>query len=236
MVQEIIEVFSAFGLTEFESRALLKMLLASVCGATIGLEREMRGRPAGLKTFSLVCLGATLIMITNDYIFQFISKGSGDLSRMAAQVVSGIGFLGAGSIMVTSHNRVQGLTTAAALWVTAAIGISIGAGFYFGGIAGLCVVQVSSFIYKHLDKKIMARSKIMILYVEGRNERFLMNLVDYFHENHMKVTSLKRKSENKWYTEDTCVTIVLEFMKRTSHKDVLQQIRQIEGICYVEEL
>lgn len=232
----VLDCLMSLGLEEFESSALLKMLLASVCGAAIGLEREMRGRPAGLKTFSLVCLGATLVMITNDYIFRYISGGSGDLSRMAAQVVSGIGFLGAGSIMVTSHNRVQGLTTAAALWVTAALGISIGAGFYFGGIMGLAVVLGSSILYRQLDKIIMARSKQMILYVEGEDESFLSCLVQYFHEHEIKVRSLKRKSENKWYTEDTCVTITIEFAKRTLHKEILNQIRKMNGVRYVEEL
>ena len=117
------------GLSEFEGIALLKLIMSSLCGGLIGLEREMKGRPAGLKTFSLVCMGSTLVMITNDYIFIFLSLGNGDAARMAAQVISGIGFLGAGSIMVTGHNQVKGLTTAAALWVTAALGIAIGSGF-----------------------------------------------------------------------------------------------------------
>lgn len=235
-MERFVEFFCSFGLTAFESSALLKMLLASVSGALIGLEREMRGRPAGLKTFSLVCLGATLIMVTNDYIYQFISHGTGDLSRMAAQVVSGIGFLGAGSIMVTSHNRVQGLTTAAALWVTAALGIAIGAGFYFGSIASLCIVLVSSVVYKKLDELIMARSKKILLYVEGKNEDYLLRMVDYFHEHNMKVTSVKRKTQDKWYTGDTCVIVSVEFEKRMLHSDVIRQIRMLDGVMYVEEI
>ena len=135
-MEKIIELFVSFGLTEFQAVALVKTLLASLCGGLIGLDREMKGRPAGLKTFSLVCLGSTLAMITNDYIYTYIAGGSGDAARMAAQVISGIGFLGAGTIMVTGHNQIKGLTTAAALWVTAALGISIGCGFYFGGLRG----------------------------------------------------------------------------------------------------
>lgn len=232
----MLDFFMSFGLTAFESTALVKLILASVCGALVGLEREMRGRPAGLKTFSLVCLGATLIMITNDYIYQFISQGNGDLSRMAAQVVSGIGFLGAGSIMVTSHNRVQGLTTAAALWVTAALGIAIGAGFYFGSIAGLCVLLASSVGYKKIDELIMARSKKMVLYVEGKDESYLLRMVDFFHENNMKVTSVKRKTQDKWYSENVCVIVSVEFEKRKLHRDVLRQIRKLDGVRYVEEI
>ena len=230
------DLLMSFGLTAFESSALLRMLLASVCGAAIGLEREMKGRPAGLKTFSLVCLGATLVMITNDYICKHVANGTGDLSRMAAQVISGVGFLGAGSIMVTSHNRVRGLTTAAALWVTAALGIAIGAGFYFGGIAGLCIIYTSSFFYRFVDRKIMERSKSMVLYVEGENEQFLFRLVMYLHDNQIKVTSLKRKAENKWYTDDTCATLTLQFTKRMLHREILENIRWIEGYHYAEEV
>ena len=107
---------------------LVRLFCAAICGGIIGFERGLKGRPAGLKTFSLVCIGATMVMVTNEYIMIYVSGGSGDAARMAAQVISGIGFLGAGTIMVTGANQVKGLTTAAALWVTAALGITIGAG------------------------------------------------------------------------------------------------------------
>lgn len=119
-------------LDSFQISTLMRLVFAAVCGGLIGLERELKGRPAGLKTFSLVCVGATLAMITNEYISVYVSGGSGDAARMAAQVISGIGFLGAGTIIVTGVNQIKGLTTAAALWVTAALGITIGTGFYFG--------------------------------------------------------------------------------------------------------
>lgn len=92
-MEEVLSFVVDCGLSEFEGIALFKTLLASVCGGLIGLEREMKGRPAGLKTFSLVCMGSTLAMITNDYIYLYLSKGNGDAARMAAQVISGIGFL-----------------------------------------------------------------------------------------------------------------------------------------------
>lgn len=235
-LRQFIEWMMTFSLSEFQSIALLKMIMASVCGALVGLEREMKGRPAGLKTFSLVCLGSALVIITNDYICQFITSGNGDMARMAAQVISGIGFLGAGSIMVTNHNQVRGLTTAAALWVTAALGITIGAGFYFGGIAGLFVLYISSAIYKYIDRKIMEKSRIMKVYVEGQTEEFMLDLIDYFSQEKFHVLSLQRKSENKWYSQDACATIEVDFGKRVLHKKVLECIREITGIRYVEEI
>lgn len=224
------------GISTFEVEAILKMLLASICGGLIGTEREMKGRPAGLKTFSLVCLGATLIMITNDYIFKYVTNGTGDVVRMAAQVISGIGFLGAGSIMVTGHNQVKGLTTAAALWVTAALGIAIGSGFYRGAIAGLVIIYVSSCVYKYIDYKIMRCSRVMRLYVEAQAEEFMLELVQYFKENNIKVVLLQRKSENKWYSLDTCATIELYLSKRMLHELIIDDIKMIRGVRYVEEI
>ena len=87
---------------------LVRLFCAAICGGIIGFERGLKGRPAGLKTFSLVCIGATMVMVTNEYIMIYVSGGSGDAARMAAQVISGIGFLGAGTIMVTGANRSKG--------------------------------------------------------------------------------------------------------------------------------
>lgn len=235
-MESIIGWLTMAGLSEFQSITLVKMIMASVCGALVGFERELKGRPAGLKTFSLVCLGSALAIITNDYICKFITPGNGDMARMAAQVVSGIGFLGAGSIMVTGHNQVRGLTTAAALWVTAALGITIGAGFYFGGIGGLVVLYISSAIYKLIDFKILEKSRIMKIYVEGETEEFLLDLVSYFSEENYRVLSLQRKSENKWYSKDACATIELDFGKRVLHQKVIAYIREVDGVRYVEEI
>ena len=235
-MEYIIHLLTSLGISQFEATAFIKMVLASVCGALIGVEREMKGRPAGLKTFSLVCLGATLVMITNDYIYTYITPGTGDIARMAAQVISGIGFLGAGAIIVTGNKQIKGLTTAASLWVTAALGITIGAGFYFGGIAGICVIYISSFAYQHMEAKIAEHSRIMRIYVEGTDEEFMLRLVDYLNKEQAKVTSLQRKSENKWYATDVCATIEMNFGKRTLHSKIMDDIRQLEGLRYIEEI
>jgi len=93
----------------------LRIFSAIIVGGLIGLDRGMKNRPAGMRTYMLVCLGACVVMLTNQYIFQFF--GTGDPVRMGAQVVSGIGFLGAGTIVVTRRSQIKGLTTAAGLWL-----------------------------------------------------------------------------------------------------------------------
>lgn len=235
-METVIYVLMQLGLSEFEAIALIKLLIAALCGGMIGLEREMKGRPAGLKTFSLVCIGSALAMVTNEYINMTMSGGTGDSARMAAQVISGIGFLGAGTIMVTGHNQVKGLTTAAALWVTAALGIAIGSGFYFGGVAGLFVIYLTSFVYRYIDTRLTKNSRMMKIYVEGINEAFMLRLVEYFTNGHIKVLSLTRRADNKWYKKDTCAIIELDFGKKSSHEVLLEDIRAMEGIRYVEEL
>ena len=235
-MKQIVEWMQACGITQFEITSFLRLVLASVCGDLIGLEREMRGRPAGLKTFSLVCMGSTLAMITNEYLYRNLAGESGDPARMAAQVISGIGFLGAGTIMITGHNQVKGLTTAAALWVTASIGIAIGTGFYFGGVAGVIVLFISSMIYRTIDQKIMMKSRLMRIYVEGIHEEFMLCLIEYFEKEGIKVISLTRRAENKWYKKDTCAMIELQFEKRCEHSAVLKGIQKLDGLRYVEEV
>lgn len=122
-----------------ELEVVFRLIMSAVIGGFIGMEREANNRPAGLRTHVLVTLGATLIMILSMYGFDGLPGGSGDPARLAAQVVSGIGFLGAGTILRT-ENKVSGLTTAASLWVSGGIGLAIGSGFYVGGIATAIIV------------------------------------------------------------------------------------------------
>lgn len=221
--------------TAFLRVALMRVLAASVCGGLIGLERELKGRPAGLKTFSLVCIGAALAMVTNEYIAK-MAGGDADLARMAAQVISGIGFLGAGTIIVTGTNQIRGLTTAAALWVTAALGICIGTGFYTGAIGSIGIILLSSMVCRMVDRLVADKSRILKLYVEGVNEEFMLSLIHHLEISGIRIQNIVRKSENKWYKNDTCVMAELDLGRRRCHKEVIDSIRQMDGLRYVEEI
>ena len=129
-----------------ELELLLRMVLACFMGYVIGYERMNREKSAGMRTHAIVCLGADLIMIVSKYGFEGIPDF--DASRVAAQIVSGVGFLGAGIIFV-KNNTVSGLTTAAGIWTTAGVGMAIGAGAYFIGIsAGILVVVTQVVLHK----------------------------------------------------------------------------------------
>ena len=112
---------------------IIRLTLATICGGILGAERGRKKRPAGFRTHILVCIGAAMIMITSQYMSDILGM-TGDASRMGAQVISGIGFLGAGTIMVVGKNEVKGLTTAAGLWACACMGLAVGIGFYEGAI------------------------------------------------------------------------------------------------------
>ena len=115
---------------------LLRLVLAGILGGAVGFERERHNRPAGLRTHILVCLGSALVMIVSVEGFSGALGPRGDQARLAAQVVSGIGFLGAGTIM-RQGSSVRGLTTAASLWVVAAVGLATGIGLYLAAISKL---------------------------------------------------------------------------------------------------
>ena len=131
---------------------IVRTLLALLCAGAIGYDRNIHGAAAGMRTHILVCFGAMLAMSTGQYAFMYYSTV--DPTRIGAQVVSGIGFLGAGSIIVTRGNSVQGLTTAAGLWASACIGLAIGIGFYEGAIVGTIAVYVTERMLRGLSKSI----------------------------------------------------------------------------------
>ena len=124
-----------------------RICLAMVLGGVLGLERGRKNRPAGFRTYILVCLGAAVVMMTNQYVF--LKYDASDPTRLGAQVISGIGFLGAGTIILTGRNQIKGITTAACLWTAACCGLAIGVGFYVGAImVGVSIVFVLTALHK----------------------------------------------------------------------------------------
>lgn len=141
---DTISLNKEFGIMIGEMEIIKRLILAAILGGLIGVEREINNRPAGLRTHVLVTLGSTLVMLVSIDGLYMLSNGNmvSDPYRLAAQVVSGIGFLGAGTIMRTG-NTIKGLTTAASLWVCAGIGLAIGTGYYLGGIVTSAIVLIT---------------------------------------------------------------------------------------------
>ena len=125
----------------------VRMVLAVVCGGIIGIEREYKRRPAGFRTHILICLGAAMTTLTSQFLYLNMHYYT-DMARLGAQVVAGMGFIGAGTIIVTRRQRVKGLTTAAGLWTAAIVGLALGGGFYEGGIAATGLILLAELNFR----------------------------------------------------------------------------------------
>lgn len=167
----------------------LRLLLALLFGGTVGLERGFRQRAAGLRTHMMLCLGSASTMLVSEYIYA--QYGVGDPARLSAQVISGIGFLGAGTIIITRRNEVKGLTTAATLWATACMGLAIGVGFYECAIGMYLAIIIVLLLVSRLDNKYLKLTTNTAFYVEVRREAGLGDVIQYIHEVGWRVREIR---------------------------------------------
>lgn len=213
---------------------LLRVVLALIIGGIIGIERGNKNQPAGFRTYMLVCLGATIVMMTNQYICNYFDTG--DPSRLGAQVVSGIGFLGAGTIIVARDNRVRGLTTAAGLWSVACIGIALGIGFYEGAVfAGLAILLVMT-IFRKLDKKVHEHSRYLRLYLNFASTDALNDFMKQTEQNGIKVVDIQTLKAKKNQRNSVSVVLAMRIEQAQTHREVIQKIREFNGLQYLEEV
>lgn len=213
----------------------VRLFLTFLCGALIGLEREFKRRPAGFRTHILICVGAAMTTMTGQYLF--LSQGLfTDMARLGAQVIAGIGFIGAGTIIVTRRNQIKGLTTAAGLWTCAIVGLAIGAGFYEGGIIATALVLVSELIFAKLEYTFMKRHPDINVYLEFRSRSVLEQVFADMKEKGIKVRSLEITRTKEKEVMNSSAIFTLRFQKAVPAEEVLESIRAIDGIYLVEEL
>lgn len=212
----------------------VRLILAIICGGLIGYDRGKKRRPAGFRTHILVCIGSALVMITNQYILEELQYG-GDPTRLGAQVISGIGFLGAGTILITSKQQVKGLTTAAGLWASACMGLAIGIGFYEGAILGCIFILGSMTLLHRFDDFVMSRTKLVELYIEINTVKGIGIVLDFLRKQEMEVTNLEiSKTRNPEDTVGLLVTINQK--EKITHERLITMIGSIDEILMVEEI
>ncbi len=209
----------------------LRILAAVVFDGLLGLERGMKNRPAGLRTYMLVCVGSCVIMLTNQYIFQ--AFGSGDPVRMGSQVVSGIGFLGAGTIIVTQRNQIKGLTTAAGLWAAAGVGLALGVGFYEGALVGAAAVFVVMTLLQRMDNQMHRKNKHIEIYLELRSDASLGDFLRHVRQQDVEVHNVQREQDT---ANCRAYIATLKSQKCCSHIELIDEIARIDGVAYLEEL
>ncbi len=160
---------------------IIRVALAGIAGGIVGLEREVHGRAAGMRTHMLVCLGAALSALIGCYLSVSMAEMgiNSDAQRTGAQVMSGIGFLGAGTILVKKANsRITGLTTAAGLWATAAIGLAMGYGLYEAAFVTVFVVVLAFTVVSHLETRVNRKRQRMFVYLEVDSVESVRSMTD----------------------------------------------------------
>lgn len=217
---------------------LERLFLAALLGGLVGWEREWRKKQAGLKTHVLVSVGSALIMLTSIYGFGDLINHPNtrfDPARLAAQVVSGIGFLGAGAIMRHSNTVVSGLTTAATLWVVAAIGLSVGTGFYIPAIATTVIVLIITVLLRSLESKFALRGyRTLRLRIEDQPGKLgeISKILGEEGINIRGVSVSEKSEENR--DSGVPIKLLIKVSPRKKLIDIVERLQNIDGMKKVE--
>ena len=221
------------GLMELsEMTVAVRLLLAVVCSGVLGLERTRKRRAAGLRTYMLVCVGATVVMLTAQ--FMSVAFAQADLGRMPAQVISGIGFLGAGTIMVTRYYRVKGMTTAAGVWAPACMGIAIGIGFYFGALLTCVVLLFVMLLADWFEISFARRLRRLHLYIILSAMEDLKPLLSGLRARGMEISDVETlPSGNR---EGIGLFCLIKFPAALAREETLALVERANGVVFVEEV
>lgn len=212
---------------------LIRVIVAAVLGGVVGLDRGMKHRGAGTKTITVVCLGATLVMLTEQYI-QINFPGLANMNRLAAQVISGVGFIGVGTIIISKH-RVRGLTTAATLWASACIGLAVGIGFIEGGVLITAVMLFSLHVLPYVERFATRHSRYCNVFIDLEKSRDLHIVIHDLKEAGIVVDSMDM-SEPGLAGEEVSVHLVLyakKAMERTEIYDILMKSDKVVSLDFL---
>ena len=216
-----------------EISAIFRILFAMFLGGIIGLEREKSKRPAGFRTHILVCVGAAMTALIGLFVWQEMGNVT-DPMRISAQVISGIGFLGVGTILVKEHDHITGLTTAAGLWTTAAIGIACGYGFYSVALVGTLVVTVTSAVLFKLEKGTRKRNCIRSIYLEISGTETVNEYTDWIMQE-LGAKNILITAPRSAIKHHVGIEVILSVTDEEGVKKVLEQIRAKEKVAFAIE-
>ena len=221
-------------LTEWTLRnVILRIVLALVLGSVIGIDRGAKKRGGGARMDAAVCLGAATVMLTAQYMYRAF-PGAVDLSRMAAQVISGIGFLGAGSIIVSGH-QIKGLTSAASIWTCACIRLAVGIGFIDGAVIITGILLMVLHILPMIEKRIYQWSRYVTLYIESDRNRTAAMLLHKLRSDGCTVDMYdvdKSRAEGQSFT----ILITVRIPARMKKGEYLKELEHLEGVLFVDAL
>jgi putative Mg2+ transporter-C (MgtC) family protein len=216
-----------------ETTAMIRLLLALLFSAILGMERTRKLRPAGMRTYMLVCIGACSTMLGGLYLYEIYGPGF-DPARMAAQVISGIGFIGAGTIMVTPRQKVKGLTTAAGLWAVACLGINIGVGNYIIAFGVFVAMLITMFLADKLEVLLFRR--LMRIHVTILIQS--LDVIPHIREalKPLNITLSDLEFSYSVEKQGVAMTCFLRLKHWTHHQNAVKILESIPGVFHIELL
>lgn len=210
---------------------IMRLLIALIVGGLTGLERERSHQFAGFRTHILVSVGSCITSITSlSLFFQYNSYSNIDPARLSAQVLSGVGFLGAGAILKTS-NGIRGLTTAAGIWATACIGIAVGYGYYILAISAWLFVMITLYILKNIDKMIF-KKKQTIFNIKTDNIEIISSIYEMFQRSQISVKNIEINSD----TNNIKINLLTVHDRRIVLDEVIKELSKLKSIISIDYL
>ncbi|MGX7108862.1 MgtC/SapB family protein [Facklamia miroungae] len=208
---------------------LLRSLLAMLISGMIGFERGLKNHPAGMRTYILVCITSAMVMMTNQFAAEFYEGV--DPTRMGSQVVSGIGFLGAGMILVTNRDKIKGLTTAAGLWSSACIGLAIGIGFYEVAIVVGFILLITLTFLQRVESSLRKKTPWVTVFVQAKDVQSFNEALHFIEASLVTVTFIKPLVNN---SDQLDYLVRLVIPKEVHPEKFFQDINQLSGVSIYE--
>lgn len=224
----------------------LRIVLAMLAGGLIGLEREKKRRAAGFRTYMFVALGAAITVMLSQYLDLMLGTEwaatavklgiKTDVSRFGAQVINGVGFLGAGTIIVTDRQEVKGLTTAAGLWASACMGLAVGAGFYECVLIGFVLILCSIKFLPMVEEMINYNSHYLNIYIEMEGMDDLGGIINYLKGRSIRIFDVDIDKVGRDGVSQVNALISTHLPGRVPHTEVLAGLSTLDGILTIEEV
>lgn len=215
---------------------LLRLLLAVICGGAVGIEREYKHRPAGFRTHILICLGAAMTTLTSQFLYLEMNLYT-DIARLGAQVIAGIGFIGAGSIIVSKRRRVKGLTTAAGLWTGAIIGLACGAGYVECAVFATAMILIAELLLVKFEYRFARKINDVNLYVEYSDAGCIEQIIHVVRDKHIKLNDLEiTRTVGEDDSIRFCAILTMQATKKQIERDIIENVTALENIISIEEL
>ena len=225
---------------------MLRVALAMLMGGIVGFEREKKRRPAGFRTYMLVALGAAMTVMLSQYLDFMLNHEwlataervgiKTDVSRFGAQVVNGVGFLGAGTIIVTGRQEVKGLTTAAGLWASACMGLATGAGFYECVIVGIALIVLSMKLLPFVEEAMLSYSRNMTIYVEMDSFENLGSIVNRIKAESIQIYDVEIEKDKREHMARFSVLVSMHLPNRREHAELLADLSTMDGVVAIDEV